>query len=201
MTDGPSTWTSTTHAWTVTVDAEHLTRVRDRATELTGGSLTHLVLEVLAYAAEEAEELGRRGTSTVTLRADGSVAVADTGRGTDTRRGPQGEVVRKPVMATQDLRFFDVQDGPRLADGRPRRGISVVSALSTWLIHTNHRTEGAWTQRYEHGVPTTDLEPIAATGRTGTTVEFLPDPVLIRDLAVNPTLVTSPAWLDVSVVA
>ncbi|WP_433679607.1 hypothetical protein [Nocardia sp. CA-119907] len=34
---------------------------------------------------------------------------------------------------------------------------------------------GAWTQRYEHGVPVTDLLPITSNGTTGTTVHFRPD--------------------------
>ncbi|MER6514794.1 hypothetical protein ABT158_48855, partial [Nonomuraea sp. NPDC001636] len=61
-----------------------------------------------------------------------------------------------------------------LPDGHPRRGMSVVTALSEWLVHTNRRLNGSWTQRYEHGVPVTGLEPIAGDGATGTTVHFLP---------------------------
>jgi DNA gyrase subunit B len=199
MAGDPSTWASTTHAWASMVDREHLQDVRDRCEALTGGSLRHVVLEVLAYAAEEAEALGRRGRCTVTTRADGSVAVSDDGRGTDTRRDAEGDVVRKPVMATRDLRFFDVDDGPLLADGRRRQGISVVSALSSWLVHTNRRADGAWTQRYEHGVPVTDLEPIEASHRTGTTVEFLPDATLLHDVTFDPADVSGLDWLDVTV--
>ena len=198
MNGGPGTWASTTHAWVATVDHEHLRDVRDRAEELTCGSMRHLILEVLAYAAEEAEALGRRGLCTVTLHADGSVTVSDDGRGTDTRRDAEGNIVRKPIMATKDLRFFDADHGPLLADGRRRRGMSVVSALSRWLIHTNHRAGGAWTQRYEHGVPATDFEPIEASGRTGTTVQFLPDATLIHDAMVAPTDFSSLDWLDVT---
>jgi DNA gyrase/topoisomerase IV subunit B len=36
-------------------------------------------------------------------------------------------------------------------------------------------TNGAWFQRYEHGVPVTDLVPVAGDGTTGTTVHFRPD--------------------------
>src|SRR5690606_22846334 len=110
MSGGPSSWAATTHAWAASVDHVHLRDVRERAAGLSGGSLRHLVLEVLAYAAEEAEALGRRGSCTVTLHPDGSVAVSDDGRGTDTRRDDEGNVVRKPVMATKDLRFFDADD-------------------------------------------------------------------------------------------
>jgi topoisomerase IV subunit B len=48
-----------------------------------------------------------------------------------------------------------------------------VAALSPWLIHTNRRGNGAWTQRYEHGVPT-GLLSIPDQDTTGTTVHFLP---------------------------
>ncbi len=100
------------------------------------------------------------------------MSVADDGRGTDTRFDAGGRAVRKPVMATKDLRFFDHPRARSLPDGHPRRGMSVVAALSEWLVHTNRRAEGAWTQRYEHGVPATDLTPVADDGTTGTTVRF-----------------------------
>jgi len=51
-----------------------------------------------------------------------SVSVADDGRGTDTRLDDRGEPLRKPIMSTRDLRFFDVPDPPLLPDGHPRRG-------------------------------------------------------------------------------
>lgn len=75
---------------------------------------------------------------------------------------PTAVLVKKPVMATKDLRFFDHPGAQLLPDGQPRRGMSVVAALSEWLVHTNRRAGGAWTQRYEHGVPATGLNPIAA---------------------------------------
>ena len=130
----------------------------------------------------------------MTLHADGSVAVADGGRGTDTRHDADGVPVRKPVMATQDLRFFAAEEPPTLPDGHARRGMSVVSALSTWLVHTNHRTEGSWTQRYEHGVPVTDLLPVESDGRTGTTVHLLPDPALVDPPSVPAARLRSVTW-------
>ncbi|MFD3555146.1 ATP-binding protein [Streptomyces goshikiensis] len=166
-------WRNTTHDWAGTVDAGHLSRIRDEAAAFAPGGLRHLVLEVVAYAADEAESRGG-GRCTVTLHADGSVSVADDGRGTDTRLDAAGRPVRKPVMATKDLRFFDHPEPPPLPDGHPRRGMSVVAALSAWLVHTNRRAGGAWTQRYEYGVPATGLTPVADDGTTGTLVHFRP---------------------------
>ncbi|WP_432137406.1 ATP-binding protein [Streptomyces sp. bgisy154] len=175
-------WVNTTHDWAASVDEGHLAHVRERAGEFAPGGAWHLVLEVVAYAADEA--LGRgRGTCVVTVHRDGSVAVSDDGRGTDTRVDVSGRVVRKPVMATKDLRFFDSPGAERLPDGHPRRGMSVVAALSEWLVHTNRRHDGSWTQQYEYGVPVTGLEPVPGDGTTGTTVRFLPSaplrPVLV----------------------
>lgn len=144
---------------------------------------------MLAYACDEAQSAGRAGRGTVTLHTDGSVSVADAGRGTDTRIDESGQATKKPVMGTKDLRFFDVPPAQRLPDGHARRGISVVAALSKWLIHTNRRTGGSWTQRYEHGVPTTNLIAVADDGTTGTTVHFQPDnAILVGPRVVAPEL-------------
>jgi len=127
----------------------------------------------LAYAADEAEVHGG-GASHVTLGADGSISVADDGRGTDTRLDDDGRPVRKPIMATKDLRFFDAPDAPLLPDGHPRRGMSTVAALSDRLVHHNRRHNGAWIQEYRDGLPVTDLVPVEADTTTGTTVTFWP---------------------------
>ena len=170
---GPLLW-STTHDWACSVDAGHLVEVRQHPTRFAPGGVLHLVLEVIAYAADEAERTAA-GRCVVTLHEDASVSVADNGRGTDTRYDETGRPTRKPVMATKDLRYFDLPDAQRLPDGHARRGMSVVAALSQWLVHTNRRHDGAWTQRYEHGVPVTGLLPIRGDDTTGTAVRFLPD--------------------------
>ncbi|MFI9590412.1 hypothetical protein [Nonomuraea sp. NPDC052265] len=168
-----ASWRNTTHDWTGTVDVEHLAHVRGRPGVFAPGGVRHLVLEVLAYAADEAESRGG-GRCAVVLHPDGSVEVSDDGRGTDTRLDEHGRPVQKPVMATKDLRFFDHPEARTLPDGHPRRGMSVVAALSAWLVHTNRRLDGSWSRRYEHGVPVTGLDPLPADGTTGTVVRFLP---------------------------
>ncbi|MER5409703.1 ATP-binding protein [Streptomyces sp. NPDC002769] len=177
MDGSRASWANTTHDWAGSVDVDHLRGIRERSAEFAPGGPGHLVLEVVAYAADEAAS-GGGGRCVVTLHADGSVSVKDDGRGTDTRVDEHGQVVKKPVMATKDLRFFDLPEAERLPDGHPRRGMSVVAALSEWLIHTNRRLNGSWSRRYEHGVPVTGLDPVETDGTTGTCVRFLPDGVL-----------------------
>lgn len=171
-----SPWAVTTHDWAVSVDEEHLAHIRRNDAVYAEGGLRHMVLEVLAYANDEAAAAGRAGTAVVTTGSGGSVSVRDDGRGTDTRRTPQGRIIRKPVMATRDVRFFDNPDRPMLPDGLPRWGMSVVAALSTTLVHENRRVEGSWAQTYQHGRPSTELAESPGDGTTGTTVTFILDP-------------------------
>lgn len=110
-----SAWRNTTHDWTSTVDPEHLAHIRQNPAAFAPGGVQHLILEVVAYAADEAECSGG-GHCRITLHPDGSVAVTDDGRGTDTRFDEHGEIVKKPIMATKDLRFFDPPDAPLLPD-------------------------------------------------------------------------------------
>ena len=106
-TPDPSKWANTTHDWAASVDVLHLDTIRSDPGAYAPGGLLHLVLEVLAYADDEAKALGRRGRCVVSVYPDGSVSVADDGRGTDTRRDSHGFLTKKPVMSTKDLRFFE----------------------------------------------------------------------------------------------
>lgn len=104
-------------------------------------------------------------------------------------------------MATKDLRFFDRTEVEQLPDGHPRRGMSAVAALSAWLIHTNRRREGAWTQRYEQGVPVTALLPIPDPEATGTTVHFLPAETVrsMQEVSTSSLRQLTAAWPQLSV--
>jgi topoisomerase IV subunit B len=200
VSESRTPWRNTTHDWAGAVDFDHLARIRQNPATFAPGGVRHLILEVVAYAADEAECNGR-GRCAVTLHCDGSVSVSDDRRGTDTRFDGHGRTVKKPVMATKDLRFFSFPGAQLLPDGRPRRGMSVVAALSEWLVHTNRRPNGAWTQRHEHGVPVTGLVPIAGDGTTETTVRFRPDEALraAGGLAASELVRLVASWRHLSV--
>lgn len=167
---GRATWVTTTHDWTRDVDAAHLADVRARQDEL-GVDAVHLVLEVIAYADDEARARGECGQVEVVLGTEW-VSVRDDGRGTDTRFDETGTAIRKPVMATRDVRFFDADPPVLLPDGLPRRGMSTVAAVSAWLTHVNRRRDGAWAQTYRHGMPEAALSVLEPDGTAGTTVCF-----------------------------
>jgi DNA gyrase subunit B len=61
----------------------------------------------------------------------------------------------------------------------------VVNALSAWL-EVRFRREGAlWFQRYERGVPTSDVEQIGQADENGTEISFKPDHLIFEDLTYN----------------
>ena len=168
-----SSWPTTTHDWSKGLDRDHLADVRGRLGEGdAAGGRRHLILEVLAYADEEAQSLGRVGEVSVTYHDDGSVTVSDDGRGTDTRTDNDRQGVRKPVMATPAVRFPAEVDAPRPPDGLPRGGMSTVAALSSDLVHVNHRRTGAWSQTYRYGVPDDELVAVEPRERSGTSISF-----------------------------
>jgi DNA gyrase/topoisomerase IV subunit B len=170
LAHGPrESWPATTHSWADSVDLAHLGEARRLVGTIGPDELVHMVLEVVAYADDEAEDRGKIGTVTVT---DSQVSIVDDGRGTDTRREPDGSVVRKPIMSTKDLRFFGQPNSPLLPDGRPRRGISTVAAVCTELIHENRRKEGAWAQTYQLGVPLSELVEASSSEGTGTAIHL-----------------------------
>lgn len=80
----------------------------------------HLILEVLAYADDEANATGR-GEHIQASVGSSQIVVAYDGRGTDTRYDEHG--------ATQDVRFFGLSDAPLLPDGLPRLDMSIVACL------------------------------------------------------------------------
>ncbi|SMG45143.1 hypothetical protein [Agreia pratensis] len=164
-------WAATTHNWTHDVDFEHLRVARKLVGPVGCAQLMHMVLEVAAYADDEAYDQQRIGLVLIEV-SDDQISVADDGRGTDTRRDAHGVAVRKPVMATQDIRFFARQDAPALPDGEPRRGMSAVAAACEQLVHENRRHDGAWSQTYERGVPTSALEDAGQQSETGTVVRL-----------------------------
>jgi DNA gyrase subunit B len=153
----------------------------------TGSAGLHcLLLELLANSLDEVKA-GHGTCVGVTLFADGSIAVADDGRGVSVRVDP---VVNRPaVVAALTLLGYS----PKLSDrvyrvslGLHGLGLKVVTALSEWgELDTFHAGEHHHIE-FERGAITSDLRHVGpANGRTGTVVRFKPDPELFGDLTFD----------------
>jgi DNA gyrase subunit B len=64
-------------------------------------------------------------------------------------------------------------------------GVSVVNALSDYLLAEVHRNGRHYRQEYRHGAPQGDVEDIGPSQRHGTMITFLPDTTIFNTLDYN----------------
>ncbi|MGV3006405.1 DNA topoisomerase IV subunit B [Streptococcus pluranimalium] len=145
------------------------------STDATG--LHHLVWEIVYNAVDEALS-GFGEKISVTLNKNGSVSVADNGRGMPTGKHAMGIPTVQVIFTVLHAGGKFGQGGYKTSGGLHGVGSSVVNALSSWLEVEITRDGAVYKQRFENGgKPVTTLKKIgtAPKSKTGTTVTFMPD--------------------------
>jgi DNA gyrase subunit B len=66
-------------------------------------------------------------------------------------------------------------EGYKVSGGLHGVGVSVVNALSEWLVAEVRRDGKTYRQEFARGEPVTDMKPVGPTKETGTTISFMPD--------------------------
>ena len=144
--------------------------------------LHHLVYEVVDNSIDEAMG-GYCDKIDVVLKSDGSVLVSDNGRGIPVDMHPElkksgVEVVMTVLHAGGK---FD-KESYKVSGGLHGVGVSVVNALSKWLIAEVRKNGNIYKQRFECGKAIGELEIIGNGDKTGTSVQFMPDETIFSEI-------------------
>ena len=146
--------------------------------------LNHLVYEIVDNSVDE-HLAGACDTIRVTLEADGSCTVEDNGRGIPVGLHATGASAARVVFTTLHAGGKFDDSVYKTSGGLHGVGSSVVNALSTYMDVEIFRDGFIHHDRYEQGHPVIALEngllpTIGKTKKTGTKINFLPDPQIFE---------------------
>jgi len=147
----------------------------------------HLAQEVLDNSIDEAIS-GYAKAIGVILHKDGSLTVADDGRGMPV------DVHKEEKVSGVELILTRLHAGGKFSDknyqfsgGLHGVGVSVVNALSKRLIVWVRRNGKQYQMEFEDGAKRVDLKEIGKVGQrnTGTVIRFWPDPQFFDSVKFN----------------
>ena len=146
--------------------------------------LNHLIYEIVDNSVDE-HLAGFCDTIHVTLEADGSCTVEDNGRGIPVGMHEKGVSAARLVFTTLHAGGKFDSSAYKTSGGLHGVGSSVVNALSTCMDVQISREGRIHHDRYERGNPVIALEDgllpvIGKSRKTGTKINFLPDPEIFE---------------------
>ena len=156
--------------------------------------LHQMFREVLDNAIDEVLA-GHCDTIHVILHRDNSVTIEDNGRGI-----PVGTHAKMGVSTLQVVMTvlhaggkFGEGGGYKVSGGLHGVGVSCTNALSAWMESTVKRDGKVYKQRYERGIPVTEVEVIgkAKADETGTIQRWLADSEVLTDTTYDVHVLTT----------
>ncbi len=147
--------------------------------------MNHLAFEIIDNAVDEALS-GFADEVNVKIHKDNSISIRDNGRGMPTGMHESGVPTIQVIFTVLHAGGkFGQEGGYKTSGGLHGVGASVVNALSERLVVSVRRDGKIYEQAFKNGgQPVGGLEETGTTTKTntGTTVRFLPDPEIFKDI-------------------
>lgn len=151
--------------------------------------LHHLVWEIVDNGIDEAIN-GYGNHLKVTIHKDGSVSVADEGRGVPVGKHESGKSTPEVIYTVLHAGGKFQEGGYKVSGGLHGVGASVVNALSKWMKVSINRDGGKYEISFKDGGHLDeDLKKVGTTNRTGTTVRFMPDDTIFSSTTFSFTTI------------
>ncbi|MFY9233158.1 MAG: toprim domain-containing protein [Fimbriimonadaceae bacterium] len=145
--------------------------------------LHQMFKEVLDNSVDEALA-GHCTNIKIVLHADNSLSVEDNGRGIPVdKHAKMGVSALQVVMTVLHAggKFGGEGSGYKTSGGLHGVGVSCTNALAAWMETTVRRNGKVYRQRYEKGIPVTEVKEIGKSDGKGTTQHWMADDTVLTE--------------------